>query len=99
MIVVAAMKANYAAADSLILAVPPEGTRDAGAEMEIGLLSHRSRRRRADHLCGHGLCDEKRQPARHLLADGDYAADLPIIQGFYADAKGKFPDQFVMTGK
>ncbi len=96
---VAAMKANYAAADSLILAVPPEGTRDPVQKWKSGFY----------HIAvGAGV------PITFAVMDyatksvslpatfwptGDYAADLPIIQSFYADAKGKFPDQFVMTGK
>jgi 1-acyl-sn-glycerol-3-phosphate acyltransferase len=96
---VAAMKANYAAADSLILAVPPEGTRYAVAKWKSGFY----------HIAvGAGV------PITFAVMDyatksvslpatfwptGDYATDLPIIQGFYAEAKGKFPDQFVMTGK
>ena len=96
---VAAMKANYAAADSLILAVPPEGTRDAVQKWKSGFY----------HIAvGAGV------PITFAVMDyasksvslpatfwptGDYAADLSIIQGFYAEAKGKFPDQFVLTGK
>ena len=96
---VAAMKANYAAADSRILAVPPEGTREAVPKWKSGFY----------HIAvGAGVpitiavMDDATKsvslPAT-FWPTGDYAADLPIIQGFYAGAKGKFPDQFVMTGK
>jgi hypothetical protein len=34
-----------------------------------------------------------------LWPSGDYAADLAIIQGFYAGAAAKYPENFVLTGE
>ncbi|WP_310498866.1 1-acyl-sn-glycerol-3-phosphate acyltransferase, partial [Sandarakinorhabdus sp.] len=97
--VVAAMKANFAAVDDLILVVPPEGTRHAVSKWKSGFY----------HIAvGAGVpitfavMDYGRKtvslPAT-LWPSGDYARDLPIIQGIYADATAKFPEKFVMTGQ
>nr|WP_310524035.1 1-acyl-sn-glycerol-3-phosphate acyltransferase [Polymorphobacter sp.] len=97
--VVAAMKLAFAAEPTLYLAVPPEGTRDAVDKWKSGFY----------HIAvGAGV------PITFAVMDyatktvslpatfwptGNYEADLPIIQGFYAKAQGKYPHNFVMTGK
>lgn len=97
--VVSAMKANFAAVDNLVLVVPPEGTRDAVAKWKSGFY----------HIAvGAGVpitfavMDYATRtvslPAT-LWPSGDYAADLAIIQGFYAEAQGRNVAKFVMTGK
>lgn len=97
--VVATMRKEFAAADSLFLAVPPEGTRTAVDKWKSGFY----------HIAvGAGVpisfavmdyaTKTVRMPAT-LWPSGDYAVDLPIIQSFYADAQGKHPADFVMTGR
>ena len=97
--VVGAMKEAFAAEQSLILAVPPEGTRDAVAKWKSGFY----------HIAvGAGVpitfavmdyaTKTVSLPAT-LWPSGDYEKDLAIIQSFYADAKGKHAHNFVMTGQ
>ena len=96
--VVAAMKAHFAAMPELNLVVPPEGTRErvekwksgfyhiavgAGVPITIAVMDYATR--------------TVSLPAT-LWPSGDYAVDLPIIQGFYAGATAKFPENFVLTG-
>jgi 1-acyl-sn-glycerol-3-phosphate acyltransferase len=97
--VVRLMADQFAAADDLVLVVPPEGTRDAVAKWNSGFY----------HIAvGAGV------PITFAVMDyatktvslpatfwptGDYEADLPIIQSFYEGAKGKHAGRFVMTGK
>ncbi|MEY2883955.1 MAG: hypothetical protein RL490_1679 [Pseudomonadota bacterium] len=97
--VVAAMKANFAATDDLVLVVPPEGTRDrvekwksgfyhiavgAGVPITFAVMDYATR--------------TVSLPAT-LWPSGDYAADLAIIQRYYAPATPKFPEKFVLTGQ
>ena len=97
--VVGAMKAAFAAEDGLVLVVPPEGTREAVQKWKSGFY----------HIAvGAGVpitfavMDYATRtvslPAT-LWPSGDYAADLQIIQGFYAGATAKYPEHFVMTGQ
>jgi 1-acyl-sn-glycerol-3-phosphate acyltransferase len=97
--VVAAMKAAFAAEDGLVLVVPPEGTREAVQKWKSGFY----------HIAvGAGVpitfavmdyaTKTVSLPAT-LWPSGDYAADLKIIQGFYAGATAKYPADFVMTGR
>ena len=97
--VVAAMKANFAAAAELNLVVPPEGTRDRVEKWKSGFY----------HIAvGAGVpitfavmdyaTKTVSLPAT-LWPSGDYAADLPIIQGFYAGAVAKYPENFVLNGQ
>jgi 1-acyl-sn-glycerol-3-phosphate acyltransferase len=97
--VVASMHAAFAAEDNLTLVIPPEGTRDAVQKWKSGFY----------HIAvGAGVpitfavMDYAKKtvslPAT-LWPSGDYLADLKIIQGFYADAAAKYPENFVMTGQ
>lgn len=89
----------FAAADALILAVPPEGTRDVVEKWKSGFY----------HIAvGAGVpittavmdyASRTVSLSITLWPSGDYAQDLPIIQAAYADAQGKYPEKFVMTGK
>lgn len=97
--VVGAMKANFAATDNLVVVIPPEGTRDrvekwksgfyhiavgAGVPITFAVMDYATR--------------TVSLPAT-LWPSGDYAADLPIIQSFYAPATAKYPENFVLTGQ
>ncbi|KAB7647624.1 1-acyl-sn-glycerol-3-phosphate acyltransferase [Polymorphobacter fuscus] len=96
--VVGTMRAAFAAEAGLILVVPPEGTRDRVLKWKSGFY----------HIAvGAGVpitfavMDYAKKtvslPAT-LWPSGDYAADLAIIQGFYAEATAKYPENFVLTG-
>lgn len=94
--VVRAMAGQFAAADSLFLAVPPEGTRKAVARWKSGFY----------HIAvGAGVpisfaVMDYRTKTVSLPATfwptGDYEADLPIIQSFYAGAQGKHAGRSVL---
>lgn len=88
---VAQMVERYAAADDLLVAIPPEGTRaktrywktgfyhianGAGVPIALGFLDY-------ERKVG-GIGDV-------LHPTGDYDADLDRIKAFYADIKGKYP--------
>jgi 1-acyl-sn-glycerol-3-phosphate acyltransferase len=79
--------------------VPPEGTRDPVQKWKSGFY----------HIAmGAGVpitfavmdyaTKTVSLPAT-LWPSGDYPADLKIIQGFYAGATAKYPENFVMTGE
>jgi 1-acyl-sn-glycerol-3-phosphate acyltransferase len=93
------MADQFDAADDLVLVVPPEGTRDAVAKWKSGFY----------HIAvGAGvpiIFAVMDYPSKSVSLPatfwptGDYEADLPIIQEFYAKARGKHADKFVLTGK
>lgn len=95
--VVNAMRDVFAGSDRMILAIPPEGTRSAVREWKSGfyhiavaagvpiILSVLDYRAKTASL------------AAVITPSGDYAADLPIIRGYYADAVGKHADKFIAT--
>jgi len=97
--VVSAMRAEFAATDSLFLVIPPEGTRSAVEKWKSGFYHIAVG---ANVPISFAVMDYAtktvRMPAT-LWPSGDYAADLAIIQSFYADAQGKNAADFVMTGK
>jgi 1-acyl-sn-glycerol-3-phosphate acyltransferase len=97
--VVAAMKQAFAATDSLFLVIPPEGTRSAVEKWKSGFYHIAVG---ANVPISFAVMDYAtktvRMPAT-LWPSGDYAVDLAIIQGFYADAQGKNAADFVMTGR
>lgn len=89
----------FAEAGELILVVPPEGTRDVVEKWKSGFY----------HIAvgaGVPIVTAVMDYATRTVAlkimlwpSGDYATDLPIIQAAYADAKGRYPEKFVMTGR
>ena len=97
--VVDAMKAAFAAEDGLVLVVPPEGTRDPVPRWKSGFY----------HIAvGAGVpitfavmdyATKTVSIPATLWPSGDYLADLKIIQGFYARATAKYPENFVLTGE
>jgi len=94
--VVAEMKQAFAAAEHLVLAIAPEGTRTLATEWKKGfyniaacagvpiVLSVLDYRRRTISL------------AAMLQPSGDYAADWAFIRGFYVDAGPKFPARYAV---
>lgn len=96
--VVSASIAAFAAADALILVVPPEGTRDAVQKWKSGFY----------HIAvGAGVpittavmdyATRTVSLSITLWPTGDYLRDLAIIQDAHINARGKHPEKFVMTG-
>jgi hypothetical protein len=88
------MKHAFAAAEQLVLAIAPEGTRTLNREWKRGfyhiavgagvpiVFSVLDYRRRTISLAG------------VLTPSGDYAADWPVIRALYRDAGAKFPRRF-----
>jgi 1-acyl-sn-glycerol-3-phosphate acyltransferase len=94
--VVSEMKQAFAAAEHLVLAIAPEGTRTLATEWKKGfyniafgagvpiVLSVLDYRRRTISL------------AAMLQPSGDYAADWAFIRAFYANAGAKFPARYAV---
>lgn len=93
--VVKAMADAFAAADRMVLAIPPEGTRSATREWKTGFYHIAC----AAHVpIVLSVLDYGRRTASLaavVYPSGDYEADLPLIRAFYAHAKGKHRDKFV----
>jgi 1-acyl-sn-glycerol-3-phosphate acyltransferase len=97
--VVATMARAFAEYQELVLVVPPEGTRAAVEKWKSGFY----------HIAvasgvpiSFAVMDYGTRTVRlaaTLWPSGDYAHDLPIIQRFYEGAKGRHPENFVLTGR
>jgi 1-acyl-sn-glycerol-3-phosphate acyltransferase len=94
--VVSQMRAAFAAADSLFLAVAPEATRSRNTDWKSGYYH-------IAHSAGVPLLmsvlDFGKRTVRlagPLTPSGDYAADLPKILAPYARAEGRRPGRFGM---
>jgi 1-acyl-sn-glycerol-3-phosphate acyltransferase len=96
--VVSAMKAAFAAEAGLILVVPPEGTRDAVQKWKSGFYHIAVGAGVPITLAVMDYATKTVSLPATLWPSGDYAADLAIIQGFYAPATAKYPENFVLTG-
>lgn len=93
--VVQAMNAEFASRQSMVLAIPPEGTRSAVREWKSGFY----------HIAvGAGVplvlsvLDYGTKTVRLAAVfypSGDYDADLLLIRSHYADARGKKADKFI----
>jgi 1-acyl-sn-glycerol-3-phosphate acyltransferase len=90
------MKAAFEAAEDLVLAVAPEGTRTLATEWKKGFY----------HIA-HGagvpivlsVLDYRRKTislAAMLQPSGDFAADWSFIRSFYANAGAKFPARYAV---
>lgn len=93
--VVKSMSDAFAAEERMILAIPPEGTRSAAREWKTGFY-HIARAANVPLILS--VLDYGTKTislAAVIYPSGDYEADLPIIRGFYANAKGKHRDKFV----
>lgn len=97
--VVAAMKEAFAAEAGLVLAVPPEGTRDPVDKWKSGFYHIALGAGVPITLAVMDYATKTVSLPATLWPSGDYERDLAIIQGFYANAKGKYPENFLMTGR
>ncbi len=92
--VVATMAAAFAATPRLILAVPPEGTRERGAAWKSGFYHIAVA---ANVPLVFAVLDYGRGTITlggALWPTGDYEADIAVIAAHYAGAIGKYPAQF-----
>ena len=93
--VVRAMAQAFAASDRMLLAIPPEGTRSAVREWKSGFY-HIAVAASVPILMTVLDYGAKRiSLAAVLYPSGDYDADLAIIRGHYAKARGKRQERFV----
>ncbi|BBF85873.1 acyltransferase family protein [Aquitalea magnusonii] len=88
------MVAVYQRSDKLVVAIPPEGTRQRVKEWKTGfyhiacgaqvpvVLAYMDYARK---VCGFGPV---------FYPCGDITVDMPKIQAFYQDKVGKYPDQY-----
>lgn len=93
---VVSVMAERFAAENMILAIPPEGTRSAAREWKTGFY-HIARAAGVPlvlSVLDYGAKTVSLAAVVH--PSGDYTADLPVIQSFYANAVGKRPDQFTL---
>ncbi len=89
--VVKTMADAIGAANSMVLAIPPEGTRARVSEWKSGFY-HIAVAANVPIVLS--VLDYKRKTmsiAGVLYPSGDYEADLPVIRSYYADAVGKHP--------
>ncbi|MCX7359837.1 MAG: 1-acyl-sn-glycerol-3-phosphate acyltransferase [Alphaproteobacteria bacterium] len=94
--VVRVMAEAFAATPRMILAIPPEGTRSATREWKTGFY-HIARAANVPLILSvldHGA--KTISLAAIISPSGDYDADLKIIQGYYANARGKHADKFAL---
>lgn len=95
--VVQTMADAFARESRMILAIPPEGTRSAVRDWKTGFY-HIARAANVPLILS--VLDYGTKTislAATIAPSGDYAADLPVIQGYYAKAQGKKRDQFAIT--
>jgi 1-acyl-sn-glycerol-3-phosphate acyltransferase len=89
------MRDAFACADSMVLAIPPEGTRAAAAEWKTGFYYIA---RAAGVPIVMSVLDYGTKTIRlsgALVPSGDYAADLALIKSHYDGAKGLREGRFV----
>jgi len=95
--VVQTMAEAFAREERMILAIPPEGTRSAVREWKTGFY-HIARAANVPLILS--VLDYGTKTislAATVTPSGDYAADLAVIQSYYAKAHGKKRDQFAIT--
>ena len=89
--VVKTMADAFAAETTMVLAIPPEGTRSRVNEWKSGFY-HIAVAASVPIVLS--VLDYKRKTmsiAAVVHPSGDYDADLPVIRGYYADTVGKHP--------
>lgn len=89
------MADTFAASERMVLAIPPEGTRNAVREWKSGFYHIAVAAGVPIVLSVLDYGTKRVSLAAVLYPSGDYEADLPIIRGHYAEAKGKNREKFV----
>lgn len=90
---VESLAVEFAAADQLVVVVPPEGTRGRTDHWRTGFYRIACA---ADVPIVCGYLDYARRTGGFgpvIEPTGDIAVDLPLFQAFYADKQGKHPDE------
>lgn len=93
--VVKAMSAEFAERESMVLAIPPEGTRSAVREWKSGFYHIAVGANVPLVLSVLDYGTKTVRLAAVFYPSGDYEGDLPLIRAHYASAKGKIADKFV----
>lgn len=95
--VVRTMAEAFEAEPCMVLAIPPEGTRSATKEWKTGFyhIAHAADVPLVLSVLDYGT--KTVSLAAVVRTSGDYAADLPVIQSYYANAAGKHADKFAIT--
>jgi len=88
----------FAARDAMLLAIPPEGTRDLRAEWKSGFyhIAHRAHVPIIIAMLDYGTRTIEIVDMFH--PSGDYAGEIGRIRGYYARAVGKHKDKFAAGG-
>lgn len=94
--VVKAMAAAFAQEEHMVLAIPPEGTRSAVREWKSGFYHIAVAANAPIVLSVLDYGKRIMRIAAIVYPSGDCAADLPLIQSFYAGAVGKHRDKFAI---
>jgi hypothetical protein len=71
---------------------PAVGDAPQGGALEVGLLPHRARRRRADPLHVPRLHAQGRRHRLPVEPTGDVRADMDKIRAFYVGIEGRYPE-------
>lgn len=85
--------AHFEGPDKLVIAVPPSGTRSKRDHWKSGFywIAHTAQ---VPVVCGYLDYERKRAGLGFtFLPSGDIRADMDRVRAFYADKRGKFPDQ------
>jgi 1-acyl-sn-glycerol-3-phosphate acyltransferase len=85
----------FAASERMVLAIPPEGTRSAVREWKSGFYHIAVAAGVPIVLSVLDYGTKRVSLAAVVYPSGDYEADLAVIRGHYAAAKGKNRDKFV----
>ena len=85
----------FAASDRMVLAIPPEGTRSAVREWKSGFYHIAVAAGVPIVLSVLDYGTKRVSLAAVVYPSGDYEADLAVIRGHYATAKGKNREKFV----
>ncbi len=91
---VASMAAAFNEREEMILAIPPEGTRSLSTEWKSGFyhIAHSARVPLIISVLDYGT--RTIRLAATITTTGNYEADLPTIQRYYAAAKGRHLGKF-----
>ncbi len=93
--VVRTMADAFAAHETMILAIPPEGTRSAVREWKSGFYHIAVAANVPLVLSVLDYGAKRISLAAVITPSGDYESDLPLIRSYYANAKGKHAEKFV----
>lgn len=93
--VVKLMSEQFAAHETMVLAVPPEGTRSAVREWKSGFYHIAVGAKAPLVLSVLDYGTKTVRLAAVFYPSGDYEADLPLIRAHYANAQGKNAGKFI----